>query len=175
MQTAWLKLMLDPMSYCHPSRLPQGVPLSVPLALNRRLMRQYRLAVPAYGVLSPLEREVLPAWFYLRRCAHLIGAFRRRNAVLQQIGFQACDPALRKFLMLPLSPLIPPDGRTGVTEADLLQSGAEVLAPWLQPLSPAWHARATLLFPAAVDLSLSGGDGLNRPLISIGLHHAKTA
>lgn len=175
MQTAFLKLMLDPASYCHPSRLPLEVPQSLQAALNRSLMRQYCLTVPTYGVLSSLEREVLSAWFCLRRCAYLIGAYRRRNAVLQQLGFQACDPVLQKFLMLPLSSLISQDTQTGVSEADLLQSGAEVLEPWLRPLPQAWRARAALLFPAAVDLSSPRADALNRPLISMGLHHAKTA
>lgn len=175
MQLDLLRVMLDPLSYCDPSRRPATLPSEARTraVLNRQLLRRYRLAGMPTGQLNPLEREVLASWFHLRRAAYLIGAYRRRNALLQQRGFQQCDPVLRQFLLLQLPGIVPLSAHSQVDENSLLLHGADMLEPWLRPLSPAWRARAALQFPDSVAWSSPSGEPLNLSLISLALLYAK--
>jgi type III secretion system OrgA/MxiK family protein len=177
MDAQCLRVMLDPLSYCDASRLPVGRPdtAEARAVLNHWLIRQYRLPSAPERALNAQEREICSLWFYLRRSAYLIGAYRRRNAVLQQIGFQRCDPVLQRFLQLQL-PGIPHQGAVcAVDESSLLRQGTDVLEPWVRALSPAWRMRAELLFPEeSVVWSRPSGEALDRSLIFLAIHYAKT-
>jgi len=176
MQSELLRVMLDPLSYCDPSRRPLVLPSEARTraVLNQHLIRKYRLPGMPTGQLSGLEREVLANWFHLRRAAYLMGAYRRRNALLQQRGFQQCDPVLRQFLLLQLPGMVSLGAHSQVDENSLLLHGADILEPWLRPLRPGWRARAALQFPDSVAWSSPSGEPLNRSFISLALHYAKT-
>jgi type III secretion system OrgA/MxiK family protein len=173
-----LRILLDPLSYCDRGRIPYVGPhtaAAVRAALNRRLMRDFQLLPAPATPQGGLEREVLDNWTFLRRSAYLIGAYRRRNAVLQQIGFQHCDPGLQRFLQLKLPAIEQQGAACSVDEGSLLRQGCEILEPWLRPLHAAWRRRLELLFPESSSTWFIPGDALpDRSLIYLAIHYAKT-
>jgi type III secretion system OrgA/MxiK family protein len=174
MNRALLRVMLDPASYLHPSRLPVGS-ARAGAALNHYLIAHYRLPPPCWTV-NEAEGRLLRAWPGLPRAAYLLGGVALRGALLQQWGYLRCDPDLRRFLTLPLSaPQVMPT--RALDENLLLAQGASMLAPLIQPLAAAWQQRAALLFPAEAGRALcaSAGPMTNPTLIQLALFHGKNS
>ena len=178
MTHALLRVLFDPASYADAGRLPPAAAslLAGRAALNRRLMRDYALPARMLAPLDAHEQRVLDAWFDLRRAAFLLGGFRLRAQVLQQIGYLRLDPGLRRFIALPL-PLPPVRAAEPLDDNVILRHGVAMLAPLFTPLSAAWRARAELLFPVDVASALSVPDDqpVNRTLIQLALFYAKNS
>lgn len=161
MQASLLRVAFDPLSYIDGSRLPpEPVPAAARAAVNRHLLRHYRLPPLPLVAHSPAEREMLALWFALRRAVYLLGAYRLRPQLLARAGLVRCDPGVRRFLCrrLPLPAARCPGEAPG--ERQVLQAGVPVLAPLASGLSTPWRARLALMFPpeaaAGLDDAVAG-------------------
>lgn len=168
MHPVLLRVAFDPLSYIDGARLPpEPVPTAARAAVNRHLLRHYRLAPLPMAGHSPDEREMLALWFALRRATYLLGAYRLRPQLLARAGLVRCDPGLRRFLCrrLPLAPVAVAGPALGAPQ--LLRAGVPVLAPLAAGLSAPWRARLALMFPpeAAAGLNDTGAGRWCRYLV----------
>ena len=187
-----LSLMYAPADYAHPDHLPAGAPEALPAALvHQWLIDRHGLStrIDAVPSADPLADRCVAHWRRLPRICLLMGARHRRAALLDARRYWQLDPPCRRFLALPLAGADlgvrrRDDGNHGddCSNANLLTTGAALLAPAFRRLTPALRQRLPLLFPRAaydavraVSLSSSdaAGDAVDLPLFCFAIRYAR--
>ena len=176
----WLRIMADPLSYLHESRLEQqGLPADpgIRAAVNDLLLQRYSLTS------LPMPRADEPAiwfarqWDLLGPAMFLLGCHAARNSLPFGSAWFALPHHARRFASLPAGGVARPPAQGAVDERRVWQLGAERLMPFCSGLPEPLTARLGLLLPQdAAPFLLPGRSSVPQArdpvLLTMAIHHA---